>query len=478
MKLVHGKERVPKAPIVDLCEDRVVLPIAGVTERVPEAKSPIEPAWQRWNDCGIGCFLEGGSDGKSGGELGQAERSFQRLLSPEFAGAKAAHAHGHVNLARVHLAYGGTERIELARKHLAAARTSDPPAPWWTVAWFNGLVNLQNADFDEAIRQFETILDPANIDPVRKFDFTGDFIVRNELAKTLFTKAQQESDEAAQNRLLQLAASHFEKTLALDPENVDAHEFLAKTYHRLGKDFSGAAETSPDAVAKEHVLQCVEENPIPEAADRVRKIAKATTLAMNNPDDFRKWIDLRRALTRIADRSPDGWRRLAIQPALRSIDTRLLEGLPELAKSFAMEANVEERQRSAQLLGSAVASLNERPRRTDVRPAFLATWPLAEPGAHAMLLPLAELDVLNGGMSPTRLLTLRKVQQIVRSASKEADPASAHVLARIHGSLHGIFKPDENAQEHAVRVHRSRFPAADRASHPIVLYRLNEPFTQ
>ena len=70
--------------IADVTADRVTLPVSGVAAQVPEQKSPIAPPWQRWNDYGIACFLEGGPEGKSGGELGQAERAFQRLLAPEF----------------------------------------------------------------------------------------------------------------------------------------------------------------------------------------------------------------------------------------------------------------------------------------------------------------------------------------------------------------------------------------------------------
>src|ERR1043166_9630927 len=115
MEITPGAGKVPPLPIVDLCADRVVLPVAGVAEAVPAQASPVKPAWQRWNDYGIGCLLEGGLSGK-GGELAQAEQAFARLLGPEFAKEKAAAAHGHLNLARVHLAYGGVERLEKARE--------------------------------------------------------------------------------------------------------------------------------------------------------------------------------------------------------------------------------------------------------------------------------------------------------------------------------------------------------------------------
>src|SRR5207248_1605630 len=164
---------------------------------VPAQVSPIA-AWQRWNDYGIGCFLEGGPDGKGPGEKGQAEAAFQRLLSAEFTDAREAHAHAHVNLARVHLAYGGQERLDRAKEALGQARLCEPPAAWWTVAWFNARVNIENGNFTEAIKNLEQILDPHNRDPARKLDVTRDYVVRNELGKTLFLLSQQEEGMAGE----------------------------------------------------------------------------------------------------------------------------------------------------------------------------------------------------------------------------------------------------------------------------------------
>src|SRR5207302_5791113 len=53
------KARVPQLPVVDLCEDAVTLPITGGPE-VAKQLSPIKPPWQRWNDYGIACLIEGG----------------------------------------------------------------------------------------------------------------------------------------------------------------------------------------------------------------------------------------------------------------------------------------------------------------------------------------------------------------------------------------------------------------------------------
>jgi tetratricopeptide (TPR) repeat protein len=229
MSLVYSDTgKVPQLPIVDLCEDRLTLPVAGVTAEVAPQTSPIKPAWQRWNDYGIGCFLEGGAGSKKG-ELRQAEEAFRRLLA---LGEKEAHAHGYLNIARVYFDEG---RLREAVEALSKAQTTDPPAPWWTVAWFTGLVNAQNGYLDEAISNFEKILDPHNQLVDRKFNFARDYVVSNELAATLFKRAQQEDDPAERARFLRRAVERYERTLEIDPEDLDAHYGLAQCYSRLGE---------------------------------------------------------------------------------------------------------------------------------------------------------------------------------------------------------------------------------------------------
>jgi tetratricopeptide (TPR) repeat protein len=230
MSLVHGgDDKVPKLPIVDICEDKVTVPVAGVAEKVPEQKSPIDPPWQRWNDYGIGCFIEGGP-GEKKGELRQAAEAFKKLLGHEKDEVKA---HGYVNLARVYFDEG---RLGEAREMLTKA--TEVKAPWWLTRWLGGLVNAQNGRLEEAQRDYEEILDPKKQprDPetgVQKYDFTTDYVIINLLGETIYRRSQI-AEPSERDDLLRQAVKRFHDTLAIDPENLVAHNRLRECLERLG----------------------------------------------------------------------------------------------------------------------------------------------------------------------------------------------------------------------------------------------------
>jgi len=183
------------------------------------------PAWQRWNDYGIGLFRKG-----QRGELRQAEYAFSQV-------EKLGHADGPVNLTRVYLKEG---RLDEAAQALQRAVVFEQPAYPWLIAWFTGLVNKQNGELDQAISNFRHVL---NTDfeaaRQREFDFSQDFRVINELAQTLVERAKTERGTArrqARNQLLFEAQQWFEKTLQLDPENTTAHYNLGLIHSLLGDE--------------------------------------------------------------------------------------------------------------------------------------------------------------------------------------------------------------------------------------------------
>jgi tetratricopeptide (TPR) repeat protein len=220
-------------PIRLIAADKITFPIEGIAVTVSNEPAKIPP-WQRWNDYGIGLFNKG-DRGSEKGELIQASHAFSQV-------EKLGRFDGPINLARVYYKEG---RLDDAVEALQRAAKSDPPAPRWTVAWFNGLVNKQNGYLDKAITEFRSILEDRypELDQ-RGFDFSRDYEVINELGQTLFERAKMERGEAnkaAREGFLRQAVERFNKTLSIDAENVPAHYNLALIHEQLG-DSKLAAE--------------------------------------------------------------------------------------------------------------------------------------------------------------------------------------------------------------------------------------------
>lgn len=74
---------------------------------------------------------------------------------------------------------------------------------------------------------------------------------------------------------------------------------------------------------------------------------------------------------------------------------------------------------------------------------------------------------------------LRQIYAELRTiASKQGDSAAAskfELAAREHGELHERYKPDDNARDLAQKKAKEKYPAAAKASEPIVIYSLNRP---
>lgn len=207
-------------PIVTMATDRLTLPVKGVDKPVTESPPRDIPEWQRWNDYGIGLLLEGKA------ELKQAEQAFLEV-------EKLNRYDGPLNLARVYQTEG---RLDEAVAALArAAKYTDPPAPPWTMSWLAGAINAQQGHLDEAIANFEAVLSTKV--PERKFDFSRDYTVINELGQAQFQRAQQfrgDANREQREARLRRAVETFEKTLAIDSENVTAHYNLERLHQQLG----------------------------------------------------------------------------------------------------------------------------------------------------------------------------------------------------------------------------------------------------
>lgn len=243
-------------PITTIAADKITFPIEGLNAESAQlpalaAQTSSIAVWQRWNDYGIGLFSEG-NIGAEKGELIQAAQAFEQV-------EKLGRADGPVNLARVYFKEG---RLDDAVEALTRAARCNPPAPRWTVAWFNGLVNKQNGFLDQAITEFRSILEDRypELDQ-RGFDFSKDYEVINELGEAYFERAKMEhADPVRRKEFLNLAVDAFQKTLALDSENLTAHYTLAQIYSQLGDDAKASyhrqehAKYLPDYNAQDHAV--------------------------------------------------------------------------------------------------------------------------------------------------------------------------------------------------------------------------------
>lgn len=231
---IFGPGKGPKQPVAVMASDHVLLPLEGGPE-VKNEDSPIKEKWQRWNDYGIGLFLEGSDKGGQKGELKQAEPIFQKV-------AELGKADGWVNLARVYQREG---RIPDARDALAKASAMPEPAAPWVIAWLTGQINERNGFLDEAIESYESVL--ATKIPARGFDFSGDYEVLNSLAKVYYGRARQEpigSDERL--AFIRKSIATYRRTIEIDSENVEAHYGLGLNYDELARSESDKSETLPE----------------------------------------------------------------------------------------------------------------------------------------------------------------------------------------------------------------------------------------
>lgn len=284
MQYVFGEDYENRLPVMTLASDRVTFPVGGGSVEAP-ASSIVE--WQRWNDYGIGLLRKGG---KSKGELRQAEEAFRRV-------EELGRPDGPLNLARVYLQQGTVE--DLAIDALERAASFDPPAPDWSVAWFSGLVNKQNGFLDEAAASFRSIVEGDNEELRRRgFDFSLDYRLLNELGQTLFELAKRERGPERRIRreeILRESLSYFERSLAIDPENVAAHYNMNLIYGQLGES----------DLAREHFRHYLRYKPDDNARDRAVSLARVRDPAADHAAEAIVIYDLHR-LSATGFRQPVG----------------------------------------------------------------------------------------------------------------------------------------------------------------------------
>ena len=214
---VAGKiKAIPNLPTIVMASTKTTLKVAG-TVRVPSAevgdtrRVPLQKAGdavpmsentrERWNDYGIGLLLQG--------DLKAAETAFLKVTEIE-----PAYLDGWVNVARARIAEGDMQGAEvMLEKAFEIQRTLPPENPHRAkVHYFYALIQEAYGNYDTAIEHLRHAAS----------QFPRDTRVRNKLGHLYFLKRNYET-----------ALTEFQKTLTVDPEDLDAHYNMMRCYRAL-----------------------------------------------------------------------------------------------------------------------------------------------------------------------------------------------------------------------------------------------------
>jgi len=195
---------IPNVPTVVMAQNQVTIPV--VTDDHTSFEENIQynaKDWQRWNDYGIGLLLQG--------DLKGAERAFRVVtqLRPDY-------ADGWVNIARALVQEGNTDA---AKPVLEKAFQDNPKLA--SAHYYEALVLKADGNYPAAYQQ---LADAAA-------QYPNDRVVRDEMGRMLFLQ-----------RKYAAAVQELEKTLSIDPEDLEAHYNLMLCYRGLNQDASADRE--------------------------------------------------------------------------------------------------------------------------------------------------------------------------------------------------------------------------------------------
>jgi tetratricopeptide (TPR) repeat protein len=201
---VSGKlKSIPDLPIVVIAEDTVELKVLPKGSPAEVPKAIVEKAdWQRWNDYGIGLFLQGDFKG--------ATAAWERVTE-----ADPANPDGWVNVGRVAVQEGDMER---ARVVLQKALALNPGLA--RANYFYARVLRSDGDYEGAAARLQKVLE----------QYPKDRVARNDLGRTYFLWRKYPE-----------AIAQLQQAIAVDPEDLQANYNLMLCYKGMG-DAAKAAE--------------------------------------------------------------------------------------------------------------------------------------------------------------------------------------------------------------------------------------------
>ncbi|HMA29149.1 MAG TPA: hypothetical protein VKS23_04745, partial [Thermoanaerobaculia bacterium] len=204
-----GGPNAPDLPVTKISSDSVTLPVApapdGTLAKDAKRGNPDWPerGWIRWNDYGIGLFLQG--------DLKGASYAFSRVA--EIAGDKPD---GPLNLARAKLQEGD---LPAAKAALSESERRRPN--WGKTQVFRSLVSKEEGRLDDALADLDRVL----------VKFPKDRFVLNQKARVLYLAGRYAE-----------ALPLIDRVLAIDGEDLAAHYNAMLCLKALGRAEEAAAE--------------------------------------------------------------------------------------------------------------------------------------------------------------------------------------------------------------------------------------------
>lgn len=193
-----NKKEIPNLPIITVAEDTKTIRVLPRTAAAPEPKvERVKEDWTRWNDYGIGLFLQG--------DLKGAEQAFTEITKID-----PHNFDGWTNVGRVRVQEGDTEG---AREVLTKALTLKPRLA--RASYFYARVLKAEGKYDEAAQILQEVL----------AQYPRDRVVHNELGRIRFLQKRYAD-----------AVQEFQQTLAIDPEDLQANYNLMLCYTGLGDE--------------------------------------------------------------------------------------------------------------------------------------------------------------------------------------------------------------------------------------------------
>jgi len=196
---VSGKiKAVPDIPITTISADQVTVNVAAKVTKAAEPQVALnQDDWTRWNDYGIGLFLQG--------DLKAAAQAFGKITEID-----PNNVDGWVNLGRVAVQEGDMDR---ARTVLEKAIALQPRLA--RANYFYAKVLRNDGKYDDAATRLKSVLE----------QYPNDRVVRNELGRVFFLQRKYAD-----------AVKEFQQTLEIDPEDLQANYNLMLCYQGLGDE--------------------------------------------------------------------------------------------------------------------------------------------------------------------------------------------------------------------------------------------------